>query len=81
MCKLSVAYILLPLVLLSVFANVFILSNVPDESILYEIVVSIVLLSLYFFGVYVTYRHLKWRKENMAHLLPGYEPPSEDKPE
>ena len=79
--KLSMAYLIAPLLIFGLLIDIAIMRRVPEGSLIYEFGLGLVLVVVYFSGVYVTYRHLKWRKENMAHLLPGYEPPSEDKPQ
>ena len=65
--------IILGLVLEAILSN-----GVVEGSIVEAVVIYIVLLAIYCMGIYATYRHSKWRNENIAHLLPGYVSPSED---
>jgi len=67
--KLSVFYIILPLLLFGALIDRLVMRNVSIGSLSYELGVFAVLFIVYFFGVYATYRHSVWRKENISHLL------------
>jgi len=55
--------------------------NLSEDSAALELVYAVVLVVLYLGGICAAYKLSVWRKTNLAHLLPGYEPPSEDKPQ
>jgi len=67
--KLWSVYVMIIPISFGIFMDRVILRNVPNESLLYEIMISILLLLVYIGGVYATYRHSVWRKENISHLL------------
>lgn len=66
--KLIVLYVFIPLFMLSTIAD-RLLRDVPSDSIIMDIAVSIILLIVYFLGVYATYKHVNWRNKNIPHLL------------
>jgi len=70
MLKLFVLYIILPIVILGNLIS-FLLNDifVMEYSLAQEIIMSIFLLIVYFFGVYATHQHASWRRKNMSNLL------------
>jgi len=42
---------------------------------------DLLLLVLYFSGVYATYRHVRWREKNIPHLLKSKQEENEEKHE
>ena len=67
--KLAIICFVLPPFLLGFFADRVLLRNVPNESIAYDITILIILFVMYLCGVYMAYRHVVWRIENISHLL------------
>ena len=59
---------ILPPIFIAVIAN-FVLGGIEPNSLISEVVLSIILFATYLSGVYAAYKHHKWRVENISHLL------------
>ena len=68
--KLWVLHLFVPLAVLASLAN-YLLRDVPEESLVPEIVMLMILLVIYFLNVYSTYKLVLWRNKNIPHLLTG----------
>ena len=70
----GVAFLLHPLLRL-------IASNFEAGSLFARVFGDLLLLVLYFSGVYATYRHVRWREKNIPHLLKSKQEENEEKHE
>ena len=75
--KLFLFYIIGPLILFSV-STPLIFGEAGEGPILSTILPLLLLALLYFLGVYITYKHVIWRKKNIPHLLVYPFSPKED---
>lgn len=71
MAKVSIVWTVLPLIIVGILADRLILRNFPEQPIVFELVNIMILLALYLGGVYATYKHSVWRKENISDLIAG----------
>jgi len=79
--KLFGGYVILPIMLVSILVG-FPLSrlDIYEGSLLNELFNMLNLILVYLGGVYATYRHDIWRKENISHLFKNYKPPDNETP-
>jgi len=68
--KLFVLYIILPIILLGNLMNLFWGDLFAAEDPRADTMMGVFFIILYFLGVFVTYRHSIWRRNNISHLLP-----------